>query len=582
MNNKNGITLIALIITIIVLLILAGVAFAGLINGNIIGNTENAVIKYNNSVLNEQITLNLIENYLINNGADNNNISTEPEWDKLGEVNRPELVDGMIPVYYEDGVWKKADSTNVNTSKKWYSYTENDKQWANVVTVESKNLDKYKNAEIGTEIIQSEITVMFVWIPRYSYNIIGEKNIEISFLQGGTNKEGSGNITNKIVHPAFINGSKNDYVQGGWDRELTGIWVAKFEASGIENGNYVGNGSASQNVQTESPTKNTYVRILPSAISWRYTNIGEAQYRCMQMNNNTSAYGWASNSVDSHLIKNDEWGAVAYLCYSKYGAVPKINGAGLYNSSDKYLYNYYTGAGPYSGTTIDNANETGLYEFNASHAYNTANGMLASTTGNVYGIYDMSGGAWERVAGFLDNGNRYLEIYGNSSTDSNVVFFEKNEETGNYELKGEYKKYWNRYEVGSEEKSNKIRINDNLIVTQSELWQLGKEANEARLRITTETFNNFKNYKGIGVSEITDSFSYYGIYNTGTGNVRKWFTDLLQPENGEDTFGRGWDDDAVLIGHADFTFIARGSGAGDLDGKARSFVHKWLIWESLS
>ena len=67
MRIDKGITLIALIITIIVLLILAGVALATLTGqGNIIGNAENAVEKYNNSVDNEQQLLNTIEKYLEN------------------------------------------------------------------------------------------------------------------------------------------------------------------------------------------------------------------------------------------------------------------------------------------------------------------------------------------------------------------------------------------------------------------------------------------------------------------------------------------------------------------------------------
>ena len=544
------------------LLILAGVALATLTGqGNIIGNAENAVGKYNNSVIGEQVILNVIENYLINNGTNNGNVTTEPEWDKLGKVNRPEIVDGMIPVYYENGVWKKADISNVNKSKRWYSYTEEDKQWANAVTVENKNLDKYKNADIGTEIVQSEITAMFVWIPRYSYEIKGERNIEISFLQGVTNKEENGAITNKIIHPAFTDGSKSNYTQGGWDRELTGIWVAKFEASGIENGNYVGNASASQNSEVQAPSENTYVRILPNAISWRHIGIGEAEYRSMQMNSNTSAYGWANGSVDSHLIKNDEWGAVAYLCYSKYGEVPMTNGAGIFQSSGSYHYNYYTGAGPYSGTTRENAVETGTYAFTAEHAYNTNNGMLASTTGNVYGIYDMAGGAWDRVAAYLNNGNNCFAKYAKSTTNSDIAYFEKNEQTNAYEIKERYKKYWNRYEVSEEEKSNQIRINDTTTLTQDELYNInliGKEYNEARLRLTTETFNNMASCKGIGVNEVASSFAYMGGYNNGIVNKFDWFTDLEQPERKEVTWGIAWDGDIVNIGYSIIPFIGRG------------------------
>ena len=88
-----------------------------------------------------------------------------------------------------------------------------------------------------------------------------------------------------------------------------------------------------------------------------------------------------------------------YLCYSQYGNVPKINGAGSLAQND-YWYDMYTGQGP-KGT-----NDEGWYNrTDNTHNYNTSNGVLASTTGNVTGIYDMSGGSWERVAGYLDNGN---------------------------------------------------------------------------------------------------------------------------------------------------------------------------------
>ena len=53
--------------------------------------------------------------------------------------------------------------------------------------------------------------------------------------------------------------------------------------------------------------------------------------------------------------------------------------------------------------------------------YTSTQGVKASTTGNVYGVYDMSGGAWEYVAAYVNNGNSSLTSYGNSlytSTDS--------------------------------------------------------------------------------------------------------------------------------------------------------------------
>ena len=278
MKNEKGITLVVLVITIIVLLILAGASISAIRGWDSIpDNANTAVDASNQDTTVEQNMINKIsgifDNYLY-----------DTIWD--GHVNIPQIVDGMIPVYYDatEKVWKKADTRNIDESKKWYDYTE--KQWANVVTVESRNLDKYKDAEIGTKIEQSEITTMFVWIPRYSYKIVSEGNIEVSFLKGITDIEANGETTRKTIHPVFQDGSKNGYAQGGWDRELTGYWVAKFEASGLENGQAVGNINAGETTPLLGKI-DTPVRIVPSAIIWRYISVGESQYKSMQM----SKYG---------------------------------------------------------------------------------------------------------------------------------------------------------------------------------------------------------------------------------------------------------------------------------------------------
>ena len=72
------------------------------------------------------------------------------------------------------------------------------------------------------------------------------------------------------------------------------------------------------------------------------------------------------------MITNMEWGAVAYLSHSKYGTCTNGTCSEVkINSSSSYI----TGGG--------------------SNAYNTTSGMLTSTTQNIYGVYDMSGGTWE-------------------------------------------------------------------------------------------------------------------------------------------------------------------------------------------
>ena len=70
MKKQRGITLIALIITIIVLLILAGVALNSIFGqGSLIGNAQNAVDEYNKKVEEEKLALEQIEEYIKNNGV---------------------------------------------------------------------------------------------------------------------------------------------------------------------------------------------------------------------------------------------------------------------------------------------------------------------------------------------------------------------------------------------------------------------------------------------------------------------------------------------------------------------------------
>lgn len=58
-------------------------------------------------------------------------------------ANHPDLLNDMIPVYYDETtkVWKKADSSNTTESYEWYNY---DKQkWANVIKVNNSDKQIY-------------------------------------------------------------------------------------------------------------------------------------------------------------------------------------------------------------------------------------------------------------------------------------------------------------------------------------------------------------------------------------------------------------------------------------------------------
>ena len=76
-----------------------------------------------------------------------------------------------------------------------------------------------------------------------------------------------------------------------------------------------------------------------------------------------------------------------------------------------------TGSTNAGGTkiTADNLTEidsTG--KSNNIYAWNHATGQKSSSTLNMYGVYDLSGGTWERTAAYVNNGNGNLTAFGES------------------------------------------------------------------------------------------------------------------------------------------------------------------------
>ena len=548
-EQNEGITLIALVVTIIVLLILAGVSIAMLTGDNgIIKMAQEAKQRTEEAQKQEEEELEKILDMITSA------VPSEEGYNESKSVNSPKVTKGMIPIKYNGTDWVVCSKND----PEWYSYDET-KKWANVML--SDGTYKEGIVQEGQVVKENELGSMYVWVPRYAYRIAGEKNIEVNFLKGNTNKDKDGKEyttnesidtkTTPIVHPAFN-------LAGG---QLSGIWVAKFEASGTnKDGNAVGNASSSSGVQQYAPDETTIAKSLPNKISWRHITIGESQKRSMDIAG-TQKEKYGLEYANSHLIKNSEWGAVAYLCYSQYGNVPKINGAGSVVSGSHW-YDMYTGQGPKS------ASDEGYYtRTDDTHNYNTANGTLASTTGNATGIYDMSGGNWERVAGYLDNGNGNLNNYGKSA-DGSIKYFE------NGKVNPTYASLWESYEVSEEEKTNKISLGDGTTLTQSELWDWNKREekhHEARRRITQANFDNMAKHKGIGVNELATETSFYAPYGTTTNKTWGWFKTAQEAVNGTQNLARTWDSDYVLTGHGACPFVGRGgscvygSGAGVLN-----------------
>lgn len=127
------------------------------------------------------------------------------------------------------------------------------------------------------------------------------------------------------------------------------------------------------------------------------------------------------------MMKNSEWGAVAYLTESKYGR----------------------------NTTAVTKNDAGYYTGGASTAGAYKDNILQSTTGNVYGIYDTVGGAWEYVASYIaNNENSYgYQFASNAGTSDS-----KNDKTKSTKYATVYK-----YNTTSDSYQNNYDLNLNKV-----------------------------------------------------------------------------------------------------------------------
>ena len=363
--------------------------------------------------------------------------------DKSG-ANPPKLASGMIPVVYDEtsGNWEVAD-----TNSEWYNYEE--QMWANAVTTSSST---YRKAPAGTEIPMDSINSMWVWIPRYKYRIpsdIGSggfgssisnpPEIDVIFeseidATGKSLAECSIDATNcYYTHPAFRDGSSvyktTAYDQGGWDEELTGIWVGKFETSGSATTPTIKPDVVSLRNQTISEQFDTSLKFAGGV---RNTSNGTVTFA------GNDTYGLTS-STDTHMMKNTEWGAVAYLSQSKYGKMGNTNYSGdkeIYINNSSGYYTGRSGGAPGGSSSASPTTTYGSYSYDDKSCSNSictgskeaGKGTGASTTGTIYGIYDMSGGGNEYAmsnwagevgsSGFTtsnfpggSNGSKYYEKY---------------------------------------------------------------------------------------------------------------------------------------------------------------------------
>ena len=433
LKTHKGITLIALVITIIVLLILAGVAIATLTGDNgIIAKAQQAKMQNDKAAAKEKVDLAIAASFdetgKIDLGQLKNNLNNidgiNPKVVDLTDESFPleVTVDEIKVIIKKDGngnystsfgndenlaqaptSWVKTTKTDSN----WYSYngdTVNAPKLVGKMTPIKYNLDLPSGAN-KTNKWANAITAdgsMWVWIPRYAYKITyyTDSNytttsttktqygkIDVAFVkyENGQNtflnstdsgtittdptSQGAG-TTNWLVHPAFVNNVNN----GGWDSELSGIWVGKFETTGAKTTDSEGN-----------VTKVT-ISVLPGKSALTQMKIKD-EYKYAKLA--TFGENISAQTLGSHMAKNSEWGVIVYLAYSKYGT----NGKDVKNN----------GFDSTGGTTTQKSIYHSQYE--------------QSTTNNPYGVYDLRGCSSEDVASYVNYEKSHSDLSDNGGTE---------------------------------------------------------------------------------------------------------------------------------------------------------------------
>ena len=368
--------------------------------------------------------------------------------------------------------------TNPKTATDWYDY--NNKQWANAVTVKdptkySNGNGTYKDLDVA----DADILGFYVYIPRYEYEVqrrdatdkvVQAQNYNIRFSKAsdikkspvkscnsdittaaqmwrsGTADNAESNILakdyrtgcglNRTNYPSITTDSQgvattlaaNNANQTTWTthpaftwmtsptRELNGFWMGKFETTGSTTAPTV----RPNEKHIANVARGVYYDIAKSMGTKDDANTGGNGTATTQNNQHLSKY-------QSHMLIQTEWGAATYLSASPYGTgVNKVQinavSSGAKDDNNNISYGI-TGCGPQANDNKGSYSKHGAiktakacFADDVNRGYTGTLGQLASTTGNITGIYDMSGGAMDHTMGNLTARDK-------QTTPNNVDYF---------------------------------------------------------------------------------------------------------------------------------------------------------------
>lgn len=350
-------------------------------------------------------------------------INSAPNFDHSGAGNIS-LINNMIPIYYDEGEngWKKANVNNNDSNNIWYDYAHF--RWANVALIENvdNNITTYVNAAPGTLIPSNVISAYFVYIPEFKYYVISSdgstrrERVNNVVFRGDSNTLFYSNMMCFDNYSSFYDShlfSENclasntediDNVINGYEESVnpsdnfshfihkgSGKWISKFGAT-LRDGN---------------------VKVLPNqnmlSTDTSFIDI------VFNLNIDTS-FGISNQDVQTYVSTNTDWSAAVILATSEFG---KIYNPMYQTDNNKVFTRVYNNSSTITGRSSNYTNSSNNLVFtddslatynnltNLSHTQNNIvypvgyKGAGASTTGTIYGIYDMSGGLPTTVMAFV-------------------------------------------------------------------------------------------------------------------------------------------------------------------------------------
>lgn len=155
-------------------------------------------------------------------GGPTTTVLAQAEYDKEKQVNKPILIEGMVPVKYNGSDWIVTSTDD----SEWYDYSKEKNAWANVMLKDELVVEGFaSNDEVRratlSDLIGKRVTTegsCYVWIPRYTKLSSGSDIVFSNLLEDYT----QGNYE---VQEAFNATNTTTTIQ------LPGIWISKYEAS---------------------------------------------------------------------------------------------------------------------------------------------------------------------------------------------------------------------------------------------------------------------------------------------------------------------------------------------------------------